>query len=154
MAKSGTSTYANHVKFFISASSDYQNYDESFKLVRYFPTSGDIEIPFELRVYDNNGNLLKKENGDWAIYDGTEAYTGKNTTRSKEAALKLTPDYIRHEKEKQGNTTDQLAYNGYVTLSVTVPDGYTTSGGYNNANNNDFSGIYRSYVYYHVVWEQ
>ena len=147
--------YDDHVKFFISASSGYQDDSNSFKLVRYFPATSDvIEIPFELRVYNNNGNLLKKENGEWAIYDGTEAYTGKNTTKSLEAALDLTTDYIKQGLEKQGNPTHQIAYNGYVTISVSVPDGYVTTNGYKNAANNDFSGIYKSKVYYHVVWEE
>ena len=159
-AKNGTSTYTNHVKFFISASPDYQDDTKSFQFVRYYPATGNVAIPYVLKIYDNNGNLLQKENGTPAVYTGSESYQGKNNVTSKAAILRLSkngnsyPGFIVDGGERLGNKTQQLAFNGYVTISVTVPEGYYTSGGYNNANNNDFSGIYRSYVYYHVVWEQ
>ena len=150
---SGTTKYINHVKFFISASPSYNNaFEEGFKLKQYYPSS-DHSLSFSIKVYDSGGNIVKRENGNDAVYDGTDSYTGLNTPESLKAALRLT-DYTVTRVEKKGKTTTQLAYDGSVKIAIDVPDGYVVNQGTSyQANLATFGGIYKAYIYYHVVWE-
>lgn len=148
----------NLVKVFISSSVDYNNPGTPFALTRYYSKSGSNEpksIPFTVRVYNEGYQNTNNYNRE---YDGTDYWI--SPSESSGMCLDFTGNMlidnnlggydtvnvISRFRERAGNNSVGMVYNGVVMIEIEDEDGYIAS------HKNEYSGLYMEDIYFHIVY--
>ena len=144
-----------HVMVFLSASPNYNaSNSEGFVLKRYYPSvDPNTDIPFTIKVYNEGYEGVSVNRS----YDGKMAYTSyqadKNKCLSFTGKIKelqgnelVEVNIIHNYNERSGKASSGLIYNGSVYIEIDDSDGSIRN------NVEQYSGIYKGYIYYHIVY--
>lgn len=148
--KTGSVGWDSNIMVFLSASPTATSQNaEGFRLKRYFPSDDGTYIPFKVNVY----NLGFENSAPNRSYDGTNVYTNK--AQSKNMCLQFNQSIIidgtqysilRSTYDRQGKTATSLIYQGVVDIEI---DDHN----HDILNNiEDYRGIYRGNIYYHIIY--
>lgn len=146
--KTNTVRYEEHVMVFISSSPDYSTSGSTFSLKRYYPTNDSKEIPFTIKVYKKNTNTLVKE------FYGDENYVGSSSAST---CLPLLDFIVYNNKGyRDGDKTNQVDLSSDVKIAI--KDAEITESGQTAwlsdlIEAGEYSGLYRTNIYYHLIWQ-
>lgn len=144
-----------HVMVFLSASPNYNTSNtEGFVLKRYFPSADpNTDIPFTIKVYNQGYEGVTVNRS----YDGKMAYTNSQADKNKcinfAGTIKemqgnelVDVSIIHNYNERSGKSSSGLIYNGSVYIEIDDSD--------RNIRDHieQYAGIYKGYIYYHLVY--
>lgn len=144
-----------HVMVFLSASPNYNSVNsEGFVLKRYFPSPNpETDIPFTIKVYNEGYEGVTVNRS----YDGKMAFTSYSADKNKcinfSGKIKelhgnelVEVNIIHNYNERSGKASSGLIYNGSVFIEIDDTDRSIRD------NIEEYAGIYKGYIYYHVVY--